>query len=154
MHLRNRNFAWSIMDLLDSDRMGEASINRAGVVTNREELALIVKHRPILLNQAVDKRLSWLVKMRKVKLRAEFRIVLGFIVNQREGGVFIVQGRSRVFAFMKNATSVNAMEDDIEVVGLVGEATIIIEYVNSPSGRSPPRNLFGWSYSRMWSTSL
>ena len=51
------------MDLLDSDRTGGASINRAGVVTNGEELALIVEHRPILLNQAVDERLSWLVKM-------------------------------------------------------------------------------------------
>jgi hypothetical protein len=58
-----RNFTWSIMDLLDSDRTGGASINRAGVVTNREELALIVEHRPILLNQAVDDHLSWLVKM-------------------------------------------------------------------------------------------
>jgi hypothetical protein len=58
-----RNFTWSIMDLLDSDRTGGSSINRAGVVTNGEELALIVEHRPILLNQAVDNRLSWLVKM-------------------------------------------------------------------------------------------
>ena len=57
--------------------------------------------------------------------------MLGFIVNRKEGGVNIVQGRGRVFAFMKNATSVNAMEDDIEFVGLVGEATIVIEYVRA-----------------------
>jgi hypothetical protein len=119
------------MDLLDSDRTGGASINRAGVVTNREELALIVEHRSILLNQAVDKRLSWLVKMRKVELRAEPRTVLGFIVNRKESGVNIVQSRGRVFAFTKNATTVNAMEDDIEVVGLVGEAAIVIEYVRA-----------------------
>ena len=117
------------MALLDSNRMGGASINRAVVVTNREELSLIVKHRPILLNQAVDERLSWLVKMREVELRAELRPVLGFIVNRKEGGVN--QGRGRVFAFTKNATSVNAMEDDIEFVGLVGEAAIVIEYVRA-----------------------
>jgi hypothetical protein len=73
MHLRIIGISRGPLDLLDSDRMGGASINRAGVVTNREELSLIVKYRPILLNQAVDKRLSWLVKMREVELRAELR---------------------------------------------------------------------------------
>jgi len=36
-----------------------------------------------------------------------------------------------VFEFTKNATSVNAMEDDMEVVGLVREATIVIEDVRA-----------------------
>ena len=36
-----------------------------------------------------------------------------------------------MFAFTKNATSVNAIEDYIEFVGLVGEATIVIEYVRA-----------------------
>jgi hypothetical protein len=57
--------------------------------------------------------------------------MLGFIINRKEGGVHIVQGRSRVFAFTENATSVNAMEDDIEVVGLVGETAIVVEYVRA-----------------------
>ena len=48
-----RNFTWSIMDLLDSNRTGGASINRAGVVTNREELALIVEDRPVFLEQLI-----------------------------------------------------------------------------------------------------
>ena len=43
--------------------MGGASINGAGVVANREKLALIIEHGPILLNEAVDKCLRWLVKV-------------------------------------------------------------------------------------------
>ena len=34
-----------------------------------------------------------------------------------------------MFAFTKNTTSVNAMEDDIKVVRLVGEAAIVIQDV-------------------------
>ena len=32
-----------------------------------------------------------------------------------------------MFAFTKNTASVNAMEDDVEIVGLDGEATIVIK---------------------------
>jgi hypothetical protein len=53
--------------------------------------------------------------------------MLGFIVDQKEGGANIVEGRSRMFAFMKNATSINAMEDYIKVVGLVEKTVIVIE---------------------------
>ncbi len=48
------SFAWTIVDFLDGNGMCGASINRTGVVTNRDELALIIKHRPILLNKVVD----------------------------------------------------------------------------------------------------
>ena len=51
------------MDFLDGDRMCRASINRAGVIANRDELALIIKYRPILLDKVVDECLRWLVKM-------------------------------------------------------------------------------------------
>ncbi len=99
------------MDLLDSNRTGRACINGACVIPNREELALLIEHRPIVLNKAIDKSLSRLVKMRKVKLRTEFLSMPGFSVYQKEGGVYIVKGRSRMFAFTKDATSVNAMKD-------------------------------------------
>ena len=36
-----------------------------------------------------------------------------------------------MFAFAKNATSVDATEDDIEVVGLVGKSMIIIKNVRA-----------------------
>ena len=38
------SFAWTIMDFLDSNGTGGASINGADLVANREELALIIKH--------------------------------------------------------------------------------------------------------------
>ena len=55
----------------------------------------------------------------------------GFVIDQKEGGVDIIKGRSRVFAFTKNTTSVNVMEDDIEVMGLVGEAVMVIKDVQA-----------------------
>ena len=92
-------------------------------------MALIIKYRPILLNKAVDECLRRLVEMGKVKLRTEFQAVLGFVVDRKEGGVDIVEGRSGMLAFAKNATSVDAMEDDIEVVRLVGKPAIVIKDV-------------------------
>jgi hypothetical protein len=69
------------MNFLDGDGTCRASINRAGVITNRDELSLIIKDRPILLNKAVDECLRRLVKMGKVKLRTKFLAVLGFVVD-------------------------------------------------------------------------
>ena len=57
--------------------------------------------------------------------------MLGFVIDRKEGRVDIIKGRSRVFVFTKNTTSVNAMEDDIKVVGLVGEAVIVIKDVRA-----------------------
>ena len=74
-------FARTIVDFLDGNGTCRASINRAGVIANRDELALIVEYRPILLDKAVDECLCWLVKMGKVKLRTEFLAVLGFVVD-------------------------------------------------------------------------
>ena len=53
--------------------------------------------------------------------------MLGFIVDQKEDGVNIFKGRSRMFVFTKDATSANAMEDCIKVVGLVEKTVIVIE---------------------------
>ncbi len=48
------NFARTTVDFLDGNGTCRASIDRAGVIANRDELALIIKYRPILLDKAVD----------------------------------------------------------------------------------------------------
>jgi hypothetical protein len=130
------NLTWSVMNLLDRNGSCCTCVDDAAVVLDRDELAFVVKDRPVLLNEAVDRRLERWVEMGKVKLLAEFCTMEGFIVDRVEFGVDFVDGWGRVFSFAKDAPAVDVMEDGIELMRLVRETAIVMEDILGPFGTS------------------
>ncbi len=130
----DRNLPWPVMNLLDRNGSCCTSIDDTAVVLDRDELAFVVKDRPVFLNEAVDRRLERWIKMGKVQLLAEFCTVEGFIVDCMEFGVDVVDRWGRVFLFAKDAPAVDVMEDGIELMRLVGKTAIVMEDVLGPLG--------------------
>ena len=126
------NLPWTVMNLLDCNGSCCTRIDDTAVVFDQDELAFVVKDRPTFLNEAVDCRLERWVEMEKVQLLAEFCAVEGLIVDRVEFGVDVVDWRSRVFSFAKDAPTVDVMKDGVELIRLVSEATIVVENVLGP----------------------
>ena len=82
----DRNLPWAIMNLLDRNGSCCTCIDDTAVVLDRDELAFVVKDRPVFLNEAVDRHLERWVEMGKVQLLAEFHAVEGLIVDRVEFG--------------------------------------------------------------------
>ncbi len=55
--------------------------------------------------------------------------MLSVIVDREKGWINIVKGGSRMFAFTKDATSMDAMDDCVQFVGLVRKSAIIIDAI-------------------------
>ena len=77
----DRILLWAIMNLLDRNGSCCTCIDDTAVVLDRDELAFVVKDRPVFLNEAVDRCLERWVEMGKVQLFAESRAVEGLIVD-------------------------------------------------------------------------
>ena len=114
------------MNLLDRNGSCCTCIDDTAVVLDRDELAFVVKDRPVFLNEAVHRCLERWIEMGKVKLLAEFRTMEGFIIDRVEFGVDSVNWRGRVSAFAKDAPTIDVMEDDIELMRLVRETAIVM----------------------------
>ena len=123
----DRNLPWPVMNLLDRNGSCCTCIDDTAVVLDRDELAFVVKDRPVFLNEAVDCHLERWIEMGKVELLAEFCTVEGFVINRVEFGVDVVDKWGRVFSFTKDAPAVDVMEDGIELMRLVGETAIVME---------------------------
>jgi len=91
------------MNLLDRNGSCCTCIDDTAVVLDRDELAFVVKDRPVFLNEAVDRCLERWIEMGKVQLLAGFCTMEGFIVDRVEFGVDSVDRRGRVSAFAKDA---------------------------------------------------
>ena len=130
----DRNLPWPVMNLLDRNGSCCTCIDYTAVVLDRDELAFVVKDRPVFLNEAVDRRLDRWIEMGKVELLAEFCTVEGFVINRVELGVDVVDKWGGVFSFTKDAPAVDVMEDGIELMRLVGETAIVMEDVPGPLG--------------------
>jgi hypothetical protein len=126
------NFPWTIMYLLDRNGSCCTRINDTAVVLDRDELAFVVKDRPVFLNEAVDCRLERWVKMGKVQLLAEFCAVEGLIVDRMEFGVDFADTWGRVFLLAKDVPAIDAMKDGVKLMRLVRETTIVMENVLGP----------------------
>ena len=130
----DRNLTWSVMNFLDRNGSCCTCVDDTAVVLDRDELAFVVKDRPVFLNEAVDRRLERWVEMGKVKLLAEFCTMEGFIVDRVKFGVDFVDRWGRVFSFAKDAPAVDVMEDGIELRRLVRETAIVMEDILGPFG--------------------
>ena len=62
----DRNLPWPVMNLLDRNGSCRTCIDDTAIVLDRDELAFVVKDRPVFLNEAVDCRLERWIEMRKV----------------------------------------------------------------------------------------
>ena len=130
----DRNLTWSVMNFLDRNGSCCTRVDDTAVVLDRDELAFVVKDRPVFLNEAVDRRLERWVKMGKVKFLGEFCTMDGFIVDRVEFGVDFVDRWGRVFSFAKDAPAVDVMEEGIELMRLVRETAIVMEDILGPFG--------------------
>jgi hypothetical protein len=126
------NFPWTIMNFLDCNGFGITCINDTAVVLDRDKLTLVVKDRPVFLNEAIDHCLERWVKMGNVQLLAEFCTMQSFVISCMKVGVDCVERWGRVFAFAKDTPTVDAMKDCVKLVRLVGKTTVIMENILSP----------------------
>ena len=120
------------MNLLDRNGSCNTCIDDTAVILDRDELAFVIKDRPVFLNEAVDCRSERLIEMGEVQLLAEFRAVEGLIVDHVEIGVDFIDRWGRVFTFAKDAPAVDVMKDGVKFMRLVGETTIVMENVLGP----------------------
>ena len=65
--------------------------------------------------------------MGQVKLLSELIPVECFVINSMETMVDIVEWRGRMLLFLQDEASLNIVEDDIELVGLIREPAVIEE---------------------------
>ncbi len=128
----DRNLPWTIMYLLDPNGYCCTRINDTAVVLDKDELAFVVKDRPVFLNEAVDCCLERWVKMGKAQLLAEFCAVEGLILDRVEFGVDFVDRWGRVFLLAKDAPAIDAMKDGVKLMRLVRETTVIMENILGP----------------------
>jgi hypothetical protein len=108
------NLPWTVMNLLDCN--GCTRIDDTAVVFDWDELAFVVKDRPVFLNEAVDCCLERWVEMGKVQLLAEFCIVDGLIIDRMELRVDVVDRWSRMFLFAKESPTVDVMKNGVELM--------------------------------------
>jgi hypothetical protein len=52
--MHDRNLPWAIMNLLDRNGSCVTCIDDTAVILDRDELAFVIKDRPVFLNEAVD----------------------------------------------------------------------------------------------------
>jgi hypothetical protein len=53
--------------------------------------------------------------------------MLGFAICWTKARIKIIEGRRRVLAFLEDAATVDVMKDDIKVLRLIGEATVVVK---------------------------
>jgi hypothetical protein len=130
--VHGRNLPWAVMNLLDCNGSCFTCINDTAVVLGRDELAFVVKDRPVFLNEAIDRRSERWVEIGKVQLLAEFCAVEGLIVDRVEFGVDVIDRWGRVFTFAKDAPAVDVMKDGVKFMQFIRETTIVMENVLGP----------------------
>jgi hypothetical protein len=84
------NFAWFIVDLLDADGVSINCVDQAGVVFNWDELPLVIKNGPVLLQQLINFIGNRGVKVQKVELLSKFGTVACLVVMQKKMWINIV----------------------------------------------------------------
>ena len=130
--VHDRNLPWAVMNLLDRNGSCGTCIDDTAVVLDREELAFVIKDRPVFLNEAVDRRSERWIEMGKVQLRAEFCAVEGLITDRVEFGVDFIDRWGRVFSFAKDAPAIDVMKDGVKFMRFVRETMIVMENVLGP----------------------
>ena len=83
---------WSIMDLLNGDRRGVASVNDTLIVLDGDEQASVVEDGPVALDEDVDLLAHRGLEMGEVEFCYELLAMLGFVVLVFEGRVDAVDG--------------------------------------------------------------
>ncbi len=119
------DFAWCIVGLLDADGASITCVNRAGVVFNCDKLPLVVKDGPVLLQQSINPIANGGVEVQKVKLLSKFGTVVRLVVMQQKTWINIVYWRGWMFAPTEDGTTLDVVEDDIKLMGLVGISAVV-----------------------------
>ena len=123
----NRDLAWSVMDLLNTDGAGTTRVNDALVVLDRKKQAFVIKDRPIAFNEAEDLGADGAVQMGEVQFSSELRAMRGLAICGGEARVNVVQRGRRVLALVKDGAAVDTVQKHIEIMRLIRETAIVIE---------------------------
>ena len=67
--------------------------------------------------------------MGQVKLLAQLSAVERFVVNSMETRINVVEQGSRVLASLQDGTALDIVQDDIELVRLIGEPAVVEENI-------------------------
>jgi hypothetical protein len=140
----NRNFFRPIVDFLDRDGWGIASIDDAFVVFDWHPDPALVEYQPIQLDEGVDPVTEGAVEVGKVQLLAQAFTVEGFDKSEVETGVDLVQWWGRMPQFSKDCTAVNIMEQSVILVGWIGKATIVCKDILDPASTPPLLSHTDW----------
>ena len=125
----DRGFLGPVMNLLRLDWPVTPSVDNALVVLDRDVNTVIVKYRPVFLDEGQDCSLSVIVKMRYFQLRLQTLAMLSLIIGACKGGIDVVEIWGRVATLAQNCSTIDVVEEMIELVGLIRMATVIKEYV-------------------------
>ncbi len=98
-------FARAIVDLLDSDGTGGASVNDTLVVLNSNKLALVIKDGPIVLDEGIHLIANSAIEVRKVKLSPKPCSMSGLTIGRCKARADVVKGRGRMLALVKDGAT-------------------------------------------------
>ncbi len=115
------------MDLLDGNRFGQSRVDDAGIIINRDEVAFIGKDRVILLNQAANFCPEMSLQMGEVKVLIELLAMQFLVVYHVETWVDLIKFGGGMLALAKDSPTIIIMQEGVELVGLIREATVIQE---------------------------
>ncbi len=115
------------MDLLDGDRFCQSCDDDTGIILERDKLAFIGKDGVILLIQAINFCPEMRLQMGEVKDLMELLAMQFLVVYHVVTWVNLIEFEGGMLALAKDSLTVNVMQEGVELVGLIGEATVIQE---------------------------
>ena len=122
-------FSGAVVDFLDGDWAGSASVNDTFIILDGNEQSLVVEDGPILYNESADFGLDVRLEMRQVKFFAQFLPVDGLDICRCESRVDIVEWWSRMLSFAENRATIDIAQEGIKFVRLIWKTAIVIEDV-------------------------
>lgn len=125
----NRSLAWSILYLFNADGASRTSVDDTLVILDGDELPFIVENQPVFLDKAIDLILHTRVEMRQIKQLAQCRTVNCLVIGCKESWVDVIERWGGVLALSENGTPVNVMEENVEVMRLVGITAVVVKDV-------------------------
>ncbi len=120
--VQNRKFLWPILDLLDCNRRGVASVDHTFVILHRDKYPTVVEDWPMFLNQYIDAVLKSLVEVRQVQILAKIVVMKGLVVPKQKEQIDNVERRRRLFNLLEYRSAINVVKENVELLGLVREA--------------------------------
>ncbi len=126
----DHRFLLAIKDLLDCDGPCGAGVDHAFIIFNRNKHAHLVKHRPMIADDCVDPLLEGGVQVQQVHICTHQRLVL---LGDKRQVVGRINSRLKIWLRMtqlpEDKLAVHTMKHVILVIGLVGEPSVVQEYI-------------------------